>query len=83
MVNLNITVQEIIQKYLQHLIPFLLCNMTGYDTIKKNYEDFIIKLNIYGCVGFEQYTASHLIEDYVTKNSTKGSLNADNWNVSY
>ena len=51
--------------------------------LKKNYEDFIIKLNIYGCVGFEQYTASHLIEDYVTKNSTKGSLNADNWNVSY
>ena len=28
------------------------------------YEAFIIKLNIHGCSGFEQYTASHLIEDY-------------------
>ena len=31
-----------------------------------DYEDFIIKLNIHGCAGFEQYTASHLLEDYVT-----------------
>ena len=32
---------------------------------------------------FEQYTASHLVEDYVTKYNTKGSLNSDNWNVSF
>ena len=34
----------------------LLCNRTGYDTCRKmkiNYEDFIIKLNIHGCAGFE------------------------------
>ena len=50
---------------------------------KINYEAFIIKLNIYGCAGFEQYTASHLIEDYLTTHNTKGSLNCDNWNVSF
>ena len=64
----------------------LLCNRTGYETCKKmgiDYEDFIIKLNIHGCAGFEQYTASHLIEDYVTKYNTKGGLNSDNWNVSF
>ena len=64
----------------------LLCNRTGYDTcIKKkiNYEDFIIKRNIHCCAGFEQYTASHLIEDYITKYNTKGGLNSDNWNVSF
>ena len=33
--------------------------------------------------GFEQYTASHLIEDYITKYNTKGGLNSDNWNVSF
>ena len=34
----------------------LLCNRTVYDTCRKmkiNYEDFIIKLNIHGCAGFE------------------------------
>ena len=36
------------------------------------------KFNIYGCAGVEQYTASHLIEDYVTKYNTKGCLNSDN-----
>ena len=64
----------------------LLCNRTWYETCMKNYidyEDFIIKLNIHGCAGFEQYTASHLIEDYVTKYNTKGGLNSDNWNVSF
>ena len=45
---------------------------------KINYEDFIIKLNIHGCSCFEQYTAAHLIEDYVTKYNTKGGLNSDN-----
>ena len=48
-----------------------------------DYEDFIIKLNMYGCAGFEQYTASHLLEDYMTKYNTKGGLNSDNWNVSF
>ena len=48
-----------------------------------DYEDFIIKLNIDGCVGFEQYTTSHLIEDYVTKYNTKGGLDSDNLNVSF
>ena len=33
--------------------------------------------------GFEQYTASHLIEDYITKYNTKGGLNSNNWNVSF
>ena len=64
----------------------LLCNRTGYDTCMKkgiNYEDFIIKLNIHGCASFEQYTASHLIEDYITKYNTKGGLNFDNWNVTF
>ena len=37
-------------------------------------EDFIIKRNIHGCVGFEQYTASRLLEDYVTKCNTKEVL---------
>ena len=62
----------------------LLCNMAGYDTCRKmkiNYEGFIIKLNIHGFAGFEQYTDSHLIEGYVTKYNTKGDLNSDNWNV--
>ena len=60
--------------------------MTGYDTcIKKkiNYEDFIIKLNIHGCVGFEQYTATHLIKDSITKYNIKGGLQSDNWNVAF
>ena len=48
-----------------------------------DYEDFIIKLNIHGCVGFEQYTASCLLEKYVTKYNTKGGLNSDNWNVPF
>ena len=64
----------------------LLCNRTGCDScIKKkiNYEDFITKLNIHGCAGFEQYTASRLIEHYVIKYNTKGGLNSDNWNVSF
>ena len=46
--------------------------------MKINYEDFIIKLNIHCCVDFEQYTASNLIEDYITKYNTKGGLNSDN-----
>ena len=46
-------------------------------------EDFIIKLNIYDCARFEQYIASHLLEDYVTKYNTKGGLNSDNQNVSF
>ena len=64
----------------------LLCNRIGYDTCMKNkinYEDFIIKLNNHGCDEIEQYTASHLIEDYITKYNTKGGLNSDNWNVSF
>ena len=64
----------------------LLCNRKGYDTCRKmkiNYEDFIIKLNIHGCAGFEQYTVSRLTEDYVTKYNTKRGLNIDNWNVSF
>ena len=51
--------------------------------MKINYVDFIIKLNIHGCAGFEQYTASYLIEEYVTKYNTKEGLNSDNWNVSF
>ena len=43
-----------------------------------NYEDFIIKLNIHGCVGFEYYTDVHLIEDYMTKHNTRGGLIFDN-----
>ena len=38
----------------------------------------MIKLNMHGCAGFEQYTASHLIEDYVTTYNIKGGLNSDN-----
>ena len=45
---------------------------------KINYKD---NINIHGCARFEQYTASHLIENYVTKHDTKGCLNFDNWNV--
>ena len=48
-----------------------------------DYEDFNINLNIHGCAKFEQYTASHLLEDYVTKFNTKGDLNFNNWNVSF
>ena len=51
--------------------------------MKISYEDFLIKLNIHGCAGFAQYTASHLIEDYEIKYNTKGGLNSDNWNVSF
>ena len=64
----------------------LLSNRTGYETCMKkgiDYEDFIIKLNIHGCAGLEQYTASHLLEDYVTKYNTKGGVNSDNWNVPF
>ena len=53
--------------------------MIGYETCMEigiDYEDFIIKLNIHDCVGFEQYIASHLLEDYVTKYNTKGDLNS-------
>ena len=39
-----------------------------------DYKDFIIKLNIHGCAGFEQYRASHLLEDYVTKTIQKEVL---------
>ena len=48
-----------------------------------NYEDFIIKLNIHGCVGFEYCTDFYLIEDYITKYNTRGGLIFDNWNVSF
>ena len=48
-----------------------------------DYEYFIIKLNIHNCAGFEQYTASHLLEDYVKKYNTKGGLNSNNWTVSF
>ena len=59
----------------------LLSNRTGYQTCMKksiNYEDFIIKFNIHHCAGFDEYTASHLLNDYVTKYNTKGGLNFDN-----
>ena len=64
----------------------LLSNRTGYETCKEkgiNYENFLIQLNIHGCVGFEQYTASHLIENYICKYTTKGGSNSDNWEVSF
>ena len=48
-----------------------------------DYEDFIIKLNIHGCAGLDQYTASHLLENYVTKYNTKGGVNSDYWNMSF
>ena len=48
-----------------------------------DYEYFIIKLNIHNYAGFEQYTASHLLEDYVKKYNTKGGLNSNNWTVSF
>ena len=44
--------------------------MNGYNTrmnIHINYEVFIIKLNINAFAGLEQYTTTHIIEDYVTK----------------
>ena len=52
-------------------------------TKKIDYEDFITQLYIHGCAGFEQYTASHLIEDYICKYATKGGINSDNWNISF
>ena len=64
----------------------LLSNMKGYETCMKkgvDCKDFIIKLHIHGCAGFEQYTASRLLEDYVTKYNTKGGLISDNWTVSF
>ena len=63
----------------------LLSNRTGYKTYMEksiDYEDFIIKFNIHDCSGFEQYTASHLLEDYVTKYNTKWGLSSDKWIVS-
>ena len=48
-----------------------------------NYEDCIIKFNILGCSGFEQYPASYLIENYVTKYNTIWGVDSDNWNVSF
>ena len=35
-----------------------LCNGPGYDAYlkRKKYEDFIIKLTIHGCAGFEKYS---------------------------
>ena len=60
--------------------------MIGYETCMEigiDYEDFIIKLNIHDCAGFEQYIASHLLEDYVTKYNTKRGLNSNNWTVSF
>ena len=64
----------------------LLCNRTGYITCMEkniNYENFLVQLNIHGCSGFEQYTASHFIEDYICKYTTKGGVNSDNWEVSF
>ena len=49
---------------------------------KINYEDFIIKLNNHGCDEFEKFTASHLVEDYITKYNTKWGLSSDKWIVS-
>ena len=43
-----------------------------------NYEDCIIKFNIHGCSGFEQYPASYLIENYVTKYNTIWGVDSDN-----
>ena len=46
----------------------LLSNRTGYVTCMEkgiNYENFLVQLNIHGCVGFKQYAASHLIDNYI------------------
>ena len=77
--HIVIILEEIVQEYLQNHIPFYItlvnetCMEKGIDD-----EDFIIKRNIHGCAGFEQYAASRLLEEYVTKCNTKGSLNSDN-----
>ena len=52
----------------------LLSNRTSYVTFMEkdiNYENFLVQLNIHGCVGFEQYITSHLIENYICKYTTK------------
>ena len=48
-----------------------------------NYENFLVQFNIHSCVGFEQYAASHLIENYICKYTTKGGVNSDNYEVSF
>ena len=82
--NLDFIQDVIILKFYSSLIhggnndtQRLLSNITGLVTcMEKNlsYENFLVQLNIHGCVGFEQYTASHLIENYVYKYATKGVL---------
>ena len=65
---------------------YLVTNRTGYETCMEkgiDYRDFIMEFNIHGCVRFEQYTASRLLEYYATKYNTKGGLNSDNWNLSF
>ena len=55
----------------------LLSNRTGYVTcIEKgiNYAYFLAQLNIHGCVGFEQYTASRLLENIFANTLPKGVL---------
>ena len=42
-----------------------------------NYEDLIMKLNILWSAGIDQYKASHIIENYVTKYNPKGDVNPD------
>ena len=62
----------------------LLVNRKGYDTCttkKNDSEHLFIKLNIHGCTRFEQYTASPLLDDHVTKYDIKRSLNSDNLTV--
>ena len=48
-----------------------------------NYENFLVQLNIHGCVGFEQYTSSHFIENYICKYTTKRGVNSDNLEISF
>ena len=38
---------------------------------------------MHGCVRFEQYTAFHLMENYICKYTTKGGVNSDNLEVSF
>ena len=48
-----------------------------------NYENFLVQLNIHNFVDFEQYTASHLIDNYICKYTTKGGANSNNWEFSF
>ena len=44
--------------------------------------DYCLKEPVMSLVGFEQYAASHLIENYICKYTTKGGSNSDNLEVS-